>query len=97
MCSTAAIFSMGESLIISKKVSILYNIIRKTEKNWKIKNWGKKHVLFWELFPKIRDGHLKISMSEKEISVMLVYEFLCWQKNVVQYLIRLKLCQGLTI
>jgi hypothetical protein len=68
MCSTAAIFSLEESLIRSNKVSILNNIFRKMEKNWNIKHWDKtgdkislEHVLFWELFPKIRDGHLKIS------------------------------------
>lgn len=67
MYSIAAIFSLEESLIRSKKVSILYNIIRTMEKNWTMKHWGKigdkirlEYVLFWELFPKIRDGHLKI-------------------------------------
>jgi len=41
------------------------------EKKWKIKTWGKlgqkislEHVLFWEPFPKIRDGHLKIRMRD---------------------------------
>ena len=51
MCSIAAIFSLEEMLIKSKKVSILNNIIRKMEKNWKIKagaNLGTK--LVWSMF-----------------------------------------------
>ena len=71
MCSNAAIFSLEQSLIRSKKVSILNNIIRKMEKKLENKKLGKlgdkiclEHVLFWELFPKIRDGHLKIRMRD---------------------------------
>lgn len=60
MYNIAAIFSLEESFIRSKKVSILYNIIRKMGKNWTMKHWGKtgdkislEYVLFWTLFPKI--------------------------------------------
>jgi hypothetical protein len=71
MYSIAAIFLLEESLIRSKKVSILYNIIREMGKNWTTKHWGKtgdkislEYVLFWELFPKIRDGHFKIWLRD---------------------------------
>jgi hypothetical protein len=41
MHSTVAISSSGSSLTSSKDISILKNVIRKIEHNWKNKEWGK--------------------------------------------------------